>query len=173
MNIKLIPAAVKTFLVCFACIAVFGFSGKNSPSRLTETQFHDHVASIINGTGMTQEDIASMMTEAEQRKTEGETASGYVENYMNTHFKAATSNSLFAENRVSIASPGQPDLRMSAACNQTALQTITTGAIGYYYAYATKCDGTYKYDAENYTGGSVVYVRAEAGPNILEAFILF
>jgi hypothetical protein len=165
-----IPVAFKAYLMILACVVVFGFSER---AVLTESQFHGNIASIVNGEGISQEDLAQTMSEAEQRKSGSQTASDYVEDYMNAYFKAVPSAMMASENRVSIASPGQPDLRMSTACNQTALQTLTSGAIGYYYAFATKCDGTYKYDAENYTGGSTVYVRAEAGSSILEAFILF
>lgn len=170
-----IPVALKAFMMFLACVIIFGFSAQVSSNEvmLTGPQFHNNIASIVNGEGISQEDLAQTMLAAEQRKSGSQTASNYVEDYMNTYFKAASSATMATENRVSIASPGQPDLKMTTACNQTALQTLTTGAIGYYYAFATRCDGTYKYDAENYTGGSTVYVRAEASSYILEAFILF
>jgi hypothetical protein len=170
-----IPVALKASLFFLACVIIFGFSERASSNgvMLTESQFHDNIASIVNGEGISQEDLAQTMSAAEQRKSGSQTASDYVEDYMNAHFKATPAATMATENRVSIASPGQPDLRMNTPCNQTALQTLTTGAIGYYYAFATRCDGTYKYDAENYTGGSTVYVRAEASTYILEAFILF
>lgn len=170
-----IPVALKAYLFFWACVVILGFSERvaSNEAMLTEAQFHDNIAGIVNGEGISQEDLAQTMTVAEQKKSGSQTASDYVEDYMNTHFKPASSAMMATENRVSIASPGQPDLRMNTPCNQTALQTLTTGAIGYYYAFATRCDGTYKYDAENYTGGSTVYVRAEASSYILEAFILF
>ena len=167
MKKKQVPAAVKTFFLLFALVATLSF--KTSEAGLTEDQFRTNIASIINGSGISQKDLAKTMYEAETRKSGAQTASGYIEHYMNTHFKAVR----FSTNRVSIARPGQPDLAQSTACNVTALQTHTGNAIGYYYAFATKCDGTYKYDGKNYTGGSTVYVRAEAGASLLEAFILF
>lgn len=167
MKRKQIPAVVKAFFILFALVATLSF--KNSEAGLSEDQFRTNIAGIIDGSGISQKDLAKTMYEAETRRSGDETASGYIENYMNKHFKAMR----FSTNRVSIARPGQPDLNQSVACNLTALQTHTGNAIGYYYAFAAKCDGTYKYDGKNYTGGSTVYVRAEAGPFLHEAFILF
>src|SRR5687767_6952107 len=160
------PVAFKASLLFLACVIIFGF-GNRTPSK-----FHSNIERIVNGTVISQSDLAQVMQEAEQRKTVSQTASAYITNYMNAHFKAAPS-SISSTNRVSIAAPGQSDQNMSVACNLTALKTVTSSTIGYYYAFATKCDGTYKYDGKNYTGGSTVYVRAEASSSILEAFILF
>lgn len=167
-----IPVVVKAHLLFLACVVIFGFSDRastRSEAILTESQFHDNVASIVNFKGLSQEELALTMSEAELRKSGSQTASDYVEDYMNTHFKAAPPST----NRVSIAAPGIPDQNQSVACNLQALRTVTQSTVGYYYAYAIRCDGTYKYDAENFTGGSTVYVRAEASTYILEAFILF
>ncbi len=166
----------------FACVAMFGFSGGNSSNldetaapdaRLSESHFHANVATIISGKILDQESLSRMMKEAELRKAENETASEYVENYMNAHFQPSPAAMMASTNRVSIAAPGQADQNESVACNQTALEEVISNTIGYYYAYAIKCNGTYKYDAKNYTGGSTVYVRAEAGPSLHEAFIIF
>ena len=180
MKSKKIPVAFKAFFLFLACAALLSFTEikfsnpgakATAEKRLTEAEFHDNVASIISGKGLSQQDLARMMSEAELRKSEDETASKYVENYMNAHFKPDAS--MLYTNHVSIAAPGQADLNQTTECDITALREVYSGTIGYYYAYAIRCNGTYKYDAKNYTGGSYVYVRAEAGNSLLEAFILF
>ena len=182
MKQKQISAALKTVLILCISVAIFGFTAGDSltanetatpDARLNGTYFHENVATIVSGEILDQESLGRMMKEAELRKAENETASEYVENYMNTHFQPSAAAMMASTNRVSIAAPGQPDQNESAACNQTALEEVISDVVGYYYAFAEKCDGTYKYDAANYTGGSTVYVRAEAGNSILEAFIIF
>lgn len=169
MKLNRIPAACKAFTLFLTCALFVGFSKPGNKNSFIGSQFHQNIAGIINGKGISQEGLAQIMSEAAQRKSESQTASAYITDYMNAHFKAAPAST----NRVSIAAPGQSDLNQSVACDLTALKTLISSTIGYYYAFATKCDGTYKYDGKNYTGGSTVYVRAEAGSSILEAFILF
>ena len=165
---------MKAFIVLSLSICILGFTeAKFSASEEASMEFHEHVADIINGEVLTQEDISKLMLEAELRKSANQTASEYVEDYMNSHFKVSDDALMSSTNRVSIASPGNSDLNESVACNESALKTLISSTAGYYYAYAIRCDGTYKYDAANVTGPATVYVRAEASNYYLEAFILY
>ncbi|HBF19037.1 MAG: hypothetical protein CMI36_02350 [Owenweeksia sp.] len=175
MKQKQIPGTLKalTFLISSAAIFAFTFpEAVPAPEeRISTMQFHEQVSTVVSGDILSQEKIASMMHEAELRKSDAETASEYVENYMNAHFR--NSMLMGSTNRVSIAAPGQPDQNESVACNQTALEEVISSTVGYYYVFATRCDGSYKYDSDDFQGGTTLYVRAEASPWILEAFILY
>lgn len=174
----------RTVLVLLVFSALLSCSKEESPvlgaeanleTPLTEAEFHNIIARIIavDGAGISQTEIAKITAEADRRKSANETASDYITNYMNTNFRASTTASKSGStNRVSIAAPGQSDSNQSKPCGQTASQSVTSGTIGYYYAFAESCNGQYEYDSSNYTGGSTVYAYAEARDGYRTAFIL-
>ncbi|MEK6155462.1 hypothetical protein WIW50_19550 [Flavobacteriaceae bacterium 3-367] len=176
-------ALKRTFLAVFALMALWACTEEESPvleaqtsteAPLAEGEFHQIIARIItlDGGQISQLEIAKVMAWAEQRKSANETASDYITNYMNANFKVSNATARSSTNRVSIAAPGQSDSNQSKPCGQTATQSVTSGTIGYYYAFAESCNGQYEYDSSNYTGGSTVFAYAEARDGYRTAFIL-
>lgn len=176
-----IKASLKVSFLAFVCMVAFGFtttktvnsSNKEVVTTVMESQFHEYVAKIIFDEGLNQEEIAAMMAIAELKKGDCDSASNYVEYYMNEQFKGLSMAALTGDNRASVAAPVVSTVSDIVACGYSAYAIVSQDVVGYYYAYAESCDGSYEYDSGYYSGGSWVYARAEAHNCCRDAFIIF